>query len=231
MPFFERYLSLWVALCIVAGIALGLFAPGIARALIEAVGESPVLHVDIGAVADLTGLVATLQGELGHPLLVAFEGPAQKVVLDDLDSRIVETGVTDAQLLDELGVPDRDPRRVARNVVERSPREGVAVELGDEKNVKAGGDRAHPHGHLRFEQSPAVRTRDAHKGPLEDLPGGRRRYDAVFIGMGNLGYFWSSSEDCDAGYALMGILHYNSTQIEGAAYSLSNGMSVRCVKD
>ena len=28
MPFFERYLSLWVALCIVAGIALGHFMPG-----------------------------------------------------------------------------------------------------------------------------------------------------------------------------------------------------------
>lgn len=63
------------------------------------------------------------------------------------------------------------------------------------------------------------------------LPGGRRRYDAVFISMGNLGYFWSSSEDCEAGYAFMGILHHNSTQIEGETCSLSNGMSVRCVKD
>lgn len=28
MGFFERYLSLWVALCIAAGVGLGLLAPG-----------------------------------------------------------------------------------------------------------------------------------------------------------------------------------------------------------
>ena len=33
MPFFERYLSLWVALCIVAGIALGQLAPDLVRAI------------------------------------------------------------------------------------------------------------------------------------------------------------------------------------------------------
>jgi ACR3 family arsenite transporter len=33
MPFFERYLSVWVALCIVAGIALGHFVPGVFKAL------------------------------------------------------------------------------------------------------------------------------------------------------------------------------------------------------
>jgi len=33
MPFFERYLSIWVALCIVAGIALGRFLPGLFGAL------------------------------------------------------------------------------------------------------------------------------------------------------------------------------------------------------
>ena len=30
MGFFERYLTLWVGLCIVAGIALGKMAPGLA---------------------------------------------------------------------------------------------------------------------------------------------------------------------------------------------------------
>jgi uncharacterized protein (TIGR02145 family) len=63
------------------------------------------------------------------------------------------------------------------------------------------------------------------------LPGGRRRYDALFVSMGSLGYYWSSSEDWEAGYALMGILHYNSTKLETDGYSLTNGMSVRCVKD
>jgi len=33
MPFFERYLSLWVAVCIVAGIALGRFLPGVFNTL------------------------------------------------------------------------------------------------------------------------------------------------------------------------------------------------------
>lgn len=33
MPFFERYLSLWVALCIVVGILLGRFLPGVFDAL------------------------------------------------------------------------------------------------------------------------------------------------------------------------------------------------------
>lgn len=33
MPFFERYLSLWVALCIVAGILLGRFLPGVFETL------------------------------------------------------------------------------------------------------------------------------------------------------------------------------------------------------
>ena len=33
MPFFERYLSIWVALCIVAGIGLGRFLPGLFESL------------------------------------------------------------------------------------------------------------------------------------------------------------------------------------------------------
>jgi ACR3 family arsenite transporter len=33
MSFFERYLTVWVALCIVAGIALGEVAPGVAESL------------------------------------------------------------------------------------------------------------------------------------------------------------------------------------------------------
>ncbi len=32
MSFFERYLTLWVALCIVAGIALGRFLPDVFHA-------------------------------------------------------------------------------------------------------------------------------------------------------------------------------------------------------
>jgi ACR3 family arsenite transporter len=43
MPFFERYLSLWVALCIVAGIALGRLVPG----LFDALGAMEVARVNL----------------------------------------------------------------------------------------------------------------------------------------------------------------------------------------
>jgi len=43
MPFFERYLSLWVALCIVGGIVLGQFMPG----LFESLGSMEVASVNL----------------------------------------------------------------------------------------------------------------------------------------------------------------------------------------
>ena len=48
--FFERYLTVWVILCIVAGIALGRFAPGVARSLDAMaihVGDAPVVSIPI----------------------------------------------------------------------------------------------------------------------------------------------------------------------------------------
>ncbi len=43
MPVFERYLTLWVALCIVVGIALGQLFPG----LFQAIGEATVAEVNL----------------------------------------------------------------------------------------------------------------------------------------------------------------------------------------
>ena len=43
MPFFERYLSLWVALCIVAGIVLGRLVPG----MFETLGSMEVAQVNL----------------------------------------------------------------------------------------------------------------------------------------------------------------------------------------
>ncbi|ACS43071.1 Hypothetical protein MexAM1_META2p0146 (plasmid) [Methylorubrum extorquens AM1] len=43
MSLFERYLTLWVALCIVAGIALGYVMPG----FFQAVGEAEVAKVNL----------------------------------------------------------------------------------------------------------------------------------------------------------------------------------------
>jgi len=47
MSLFERYLTLWVALCIVAGIALGHFLPGV----FHAVGAAEVAHVNLPVAA------------------------------------------------------------------------------------------------------------------------------------------------------------------------------------
>ncbi|MFC1526867.1 ACR3 family arsenite efflux transporter [Candidatus Latescibacterota bacterium] len=50
MGFFERYLTLWVLLCILAGIALGRVAPGVARhldGLAIHVNEAPVVSIPI----------------------------------------------------------------------------------------------------------------------------------------------------------------------------------------
>lgn len=43
MGFFERYLSVWVALCIVAGVLLGKFLPGLA----QSVGAMEIAHVNL----------------------------------------------------------------------------------------------------------------------------------------------------------------------------------------
>ena len=51
--FFERYLTLWVLLCIVAGIVLGKVAPGVAKSLDGMaiyVGEAPVVSIPIALV-------------------------------------------------------------------------------------------------------------------------------------------------------------------------------------
>ena len=48
--FFERYLTVWVGLCIVAGVILGKFAPGLAKSLDEMaiyVNNAPVVSVPI----------------------------------------------------------------------------------------------------------------------------------------------------------------------------------------
>jgi ACR3 family arsenite transporter len=50
MSLFERYLTLWVALCIVAGILLGRFAPGVAEsldAMAITVNDAPVVSIPI----------------------------------------------------------------------------------------------------------------------------------------------------------------------------------------
>ncbi len=50
LGFFEKYLYIWVILCILAGIILGKIAPGVARyldGLAIYVGEAPVVSIPI----------------------------------------------------------------------------------------------------------------------------------------------------------------------------------------
>ncbi len=50
LGFFERYLTVWVLLCIAGGIALGKLAPGVARSLdgmSVMVGGAPVVSIPI----------------------------------------------------------------------------------------------------------------------------------------------------------------------------------------
>ncbi len=50
MNIFERYLTIWVGLCIVAGIALGKFAPGLAESLDGMaiyINNAPVVSIPI----------------------------------------------------------------------------------------------------------------------------------------------------------------------------------------
>ena len=50
LSLFEKYLSIWVILCIVAGIILGKVAPGVAKyldGLAIYVGEAPVVSIPI----------------------------------------------------------------------------------------------------------------------------------------------------------------------------------------
>ena len=55
MSLFERYLTLWVALCIVVGIGLGHLLPGV----FHAVGAAELAHVNL-PVAVLISLLLTI---------------------------------------------------------------------------------------------------------------------------------------------------------------------------
>ena len=59
MSAFERYLSLWIALAMVAGIALGSFAPG----LVNAIAAAEVANVNL--------VVAVLIWAMVYPMMVS----------------------------------------------------------------------------------------------------------------------------------------------------------------
>ena len=54
-------------------------------------------------------------------------------------------------------------------------------------------------------------------------------YKEILV-MGEVGFYWSSTED-EVVYGGIGILYYDSAEIEGDGYSKPNGMSFRCLKD
>ncbi len=71
ISFFERYLSLWVALCIVAGIVLGKVAPGFAQALDGMaiyVNDAPVISIPIAVCLFFMMYPITLKIDFGEVL-------------------------------------------------------------------------------------------------------------------------------------------------------------------
>ena len=64
MSTFERYLALWVGLCIAVGVALGHLPP----AVFQAIGSAEVAQVNLPVGADLAddGAVAPLAGTGAH---------------------------------------------------------------------------------------------------------------------------------------------------------------------
>ena len=70
MPFFERFLSVWVALAIAAGVALGLVVPG----LFQAVAAFEVAHVNLA--------VAVFIWVMIYPMMIQIDFAAMKRVGD-----------------------------------------------------------------------------------------------------------------------------------------------------
>ena len=70
MPFFERFLSVWVGLAIVAGVSLGLAAPG----LFQAVAAFEVAHVNLA--------VAVFIWVMIYPMMIQIDFAAMKRVGD-----------------------------------------------------------------------------------------------------------------------------------------------------
>jgi uncharacterized protein (TIGR02145 family) len=64
------------------------------------------------------------------------------------------------------------------------------------------------------------------------LPGGRRRIDGTFLGIGDLNYLWSSTPSNDGWYpgAYLHVLSSIENKIHTSAYFKGVGYSVRCVK-
>lgn len=63
------------------------------------------------------------------------------------------------------------------------------------------------------------------------LPGGQRRNDATFSGMGTIATWWSSTESNLPGHAWVRILFHDGEDVgRGTAYS-GLGLSCRCIRD
>ena len=72
MSLFERYLTLWVALCIVVGIALGHFFP----ALFHAVGGAEVAHVNLPVAALIWLMIIPMLIKVDFAALARHRGDA-----------------------------------------------------------------------------------------------------------------------------------------------------------
>ena len=62
------------------------------------------------------------------------------------------------------------------------------------------------------------------------LPGGNRYDDGTFYDVGDLGYWWSSTED-NTTYAWLRYLYYSYSNVNRSYGDKSSGFSVRCLRD
>ena len=63
------------------------------------------------------------------------------------------------------------------------------------------------------------------------LPGGSRYVYGKFFDIGNGGYWWSSTDNDDATYAIYRSINYNNKYLTSSTVNKVIGLSVRCVKD
>jgi uncharacterized protein (TIGR02145 family) len=81
---------------------------------------------------------------------------------------------------------------------------------------------------IRHWQSP--NTSATNENGFSALPGGQRRFDGAYVGIGSFCFFWAYAE-IDSTFTWYRLLYYDWAEISLYCNSEQSGFSVRCVKD
>ena len=76
----------------------------------------------------------------------------------------------------------------------------------------------------------APNTPATNESGFTGLPGGYRYFNGAYLGIGNYGYWWSSTE-YDSDYAWYRTLYYSDSSVYRTTGNKRYGFSVRCVRD